>query len=70
MRTFLDFVHTEKANHPQFILSIEKEDPNFLQNWFLTIGYDVSTWECSKVIETFKTTLSHKTRDGVPSTLH
>ncbi|TGK35821.1 hypothetical protein [Leptospira andrefontaineae] len=70
MRTFLDFVHTEKANHPQFMLSIQKEDPNLLQNWFQTIGYDVSTWECSKVIETFKTTASHKTKDARTSNIH
>ncbi|MEI7014665.1 hypothetical protein [Leptospira licerasiae] len=61
MRTFLDFIHTEKTNHPQFVLSIQKDDPNLLQNWFQTIGYDVSAWECSKVIETFKTTIGHKT---------
>lgn len=52
------------------MLSIQKEDPNYLQDWFQTIGYDVSTWECSKVIETFKTTVGPITDDPGPSALH
>ncbi|TGL60432.1 hypothetical protein [Leptospira sarikeiensis] len=59
MRTFLDFIHTEKTNHPQFMMSIQKEDPSFLHDWFQTLGYEVSLMECMQVIETYKVFLEN-----------
>ncbi|TGK06586.1 hypothetical protein EHO59_00125 [Leptospira semungkisensis] len=54
MRTFLDFIHSEHANKTQFTNVVQKLDPESMKAWFENNGYEVSSWECAKVIETYK----------------
>ncbi|TGK02563.1 hypothetical protein EHQ53_13795 [Leptospira langatensis] len=54
MRTFIDFIQSEHANNTQFMSVVQNLDPESMKAWFEYNGYEVSSWECARVIETYQ----------------